>query len=145
MNLENMDEIWGLPVCCNSKSSIIENFTLSDKHKDQIFSISYKDNIILKLNDIIGSDDFNLKLFDNKIDFEGQVPLVLYSSNLDSLLEAEESIAFKLKTIEQNESYSEPILKEFDELETHKSYYEFSDYVSYCNESLLVRVLKMIV
>ncbi|WP_174220861.1 hypothetical protein [Borrelia turcica] len=135
-----MDEIWGLPVCCKSKNSIIENFTLSDKYKDQISSISYKDNIVLKLNDIVGSDDFNLKLFDNKIDFEGQVPLVLYSSNLDSLLEAEESIAFELKTIEQNESYSEPILKEFDELKTYKSYYEFSDYVNYCNESLMVRV-----
>ncbi|QMU99320.1 hypothetical protein F0310_02735 [Borrelia sp. A-FGy1] len=140
MNLENMDEIWGLPVCCNSRNSIIENFTLSDKYKDQVYSISYKDNIVLKFDDIVDSDDFNLKLFDNKIDFEGQIPLVLYSSDLDSLLEAEENISFKLKKIEQNENYSESILKEFDKLEENSSYYEFSDYVNYCNEFLLVRV-----
>ncbi|UGQ16544.1 hypothetical protein [Borrelia sp. RT5S] len=135
-----MDEIWGLPVCCGSSGAIIEDFTLSDEYKDHIASISYRDDIVLKFNDVVGSDDFNLKLFDNKIDFEGQISLVLYSSNLDSLLKAEESVSFKLKAIEKNESYSESVAREFDGRETHRSCYEFSDYINCCNESLMVKV-----
>ncbi|WKC58104.1 hypothetical protein [Borrelia sp. P9F1] len=140
MKLGSMDEIWGLPVCCGSSGAIIEDFTLSDGYKDQISSISYKDNIVLKFGDVVGSDDFNLKLFDNKIDFEGQISLVLYSNNLDSLLRAEESVSFELKAIEQKEGYSESMDSKFDGVETYRSCYEFSDYINCCNESLMVKV-----
>ncbi|AWG42920.1 hypothetical protein CR532_02900 [Candidatus Borreliella tachyglossi] len=140
MNLENMDEIWALPVCCNIKNSIIEDFRLSDKYKEQIFSISYKDNIVLKFSDVVDSSEFNLRLFDNKIDFEGQIPLVLYAENLESLLEAEESIVFEFKTIDRNDNYSDLGLKGVDKFKLYNSYYEFSDYVNYYKDAFLVRV-----
>ncbi|AHH14055.1 Hypothetical protein BHW_0059700 [Borrelia hermsii MTW] len=140
MKLENMDEVWALPVCCNINNSIIEDFKLSDKYKDQVFYISYKDDIILKFIDIVDSNEFDLKLFDNKIDFEGQIPVVLYSESLDSLLGAEESIDFELKDIEQNDVYFDSRVKESGEFKIHNSYYEFSDYLNYCSDILLVRV-----
>ncbi|UER67717.1 hypothetical protein LKV13_02810 [Borrelia sp. BU AG58] len=140
MNLESVDEIWGLPVCCDSRGAIVENFTLLDEYKDQICSISYKDDIVLKFNGIVDSDDFNLKLFDNKLAFEGQVSLVLYSGNLNVLLEAEKSISFELKAIGQGEGYSESGTEELDQVDTYRSYYEFSDYVNCCKDSLMVKV-----
>ncbi|UPA16408.1 hypothetical protein bcCo53_000553 [Borrelia coriaceae] len=140
MNQEDIDEVWALPVCCNIKNSIIESFKLSDKYKDRIFNISYKDDITLKFSDIVDSNEFNLKLFDNKIDFEGQIPLVLYSDNLDFLLEAESSIVFELKAIEQSDVYFDSRFKELGECKSYKSYYEFSSYLNYSSDVLLVRV-----
>ncbi|QFP41799.1 hypothetical protein F9Y90_01480 [Borrelia miyamotoi] len=140
MKIENMDEVFALPVCCNIKNSVISDFKLSDKYKDQVSTISYKDDIILKFIDVIDSSEFNLKLFDNKIDFEGQVPLILYSDSLDSLLDAEASVIFELKTIEHSDVSFNSKLKEMGEFEIHNSCYEFSEYLNYCNDILLVRV-----
>ncbi|BCR21974.1 hypothetical protein [Borrelia sp. HM] len=145
MKIENMDEVFALPVCCNIKNAVIDDFKLLDEYKDRVFNISYKDNISLKLIDIVDFNEFNLKLFDNKIDFEGQIPLILYSDRLDSLLEAEESIVFKLKAIEDEEhnvasNFKSKENKENDEFKIHHSLYEFSEYLNYCNDVLLVRV-----
>ncbi|AFI31341.1 hypothetical protein [Borrelia crocidurae] len=140
MKLENMDEVWALPVCCNIKDSIIEDFKVSDEYKNQVFNISYKDNIILKFIDIIDSHEFNLKLFDNHIDFEGQVPLVLYSDNLDILLEAESNVIFELRPIEQNDICCSLNLQESDEFKVYTSHYEFSDHLNYCSDFILVKV-----
>ncbi|ATQ15186.1 hypothetical protein BmHG_00567 [Borrelia miyamotoi] len=140
MKIENMDEVFALPVCCNIKNSVISDFKLSDKYKDQVSAISYKDDIILKFIDVVDSSEFNLKLFDNKIDFEGQVPLILYSDSLDSLLDAEASVIFELKAIEHSDVSFNSKLKEMDEFEIHNSCYEFSEYLNYCNDILLVRV-----
>ena len=142
MKIGNMDEVFALPVCCNIKNAIIDDFKLLDKYTDRVFSISYKDNISLKFIDIVNSNEFNLKLFDNKIDFEGQIPLILYSDRLDSLLEAEENIIFKLKAIENDKHNASSHFKskEIDDFEIHNSFYEFSEYLNYCSDVLLVRV-----
>ncbi|WP_281861119.1 hypothetical protein [Candidatus Borrelia fainii] len=140
MKLKNMEEVWALPVCCNIKNSIIEDFKILDKYKDQVFNISYKDDITLKFIDVVDFNEFDLKLFDNKINFEGQIPLVLYSDNLNSLVEAEASVIFELKTIEQNDVCSDSGLKELGEFKTYNSYYEFSDFLSYCSDVILVKV-----
>ncbi|WP_024654822.1 hypothetical protein [Borrelia hispanica] len=140
MKLENMDEVWALPVCCNIKNSIIEDFKVSDEYKNQVFNISYKDNIILKFIDIIDYHEFNLKLFDNNIAFEGQVPLVLYSDNLDTLLEAESNVILELRPIEQNDICCSLNLKESDEFKVYTSHYEFSDYFNCCSDFILVKV-----
>ncbi|AHH08530.1 hypothetical protein baBA2_000546 [Borrelia anserina] len=135
-----MNEVWALPVCCNIKNSIIEDFEISDKYKDQVSNVSYKDGIILKFIDIVDSNVFYLKLFDNKINFEGQIPLVLYSDNLDSLLKAEASIIFKLKITEPTDVLPDSSLKEPGEFRNYNSYYEFSDSFSYRSDILLVSV-----
>ncbi|WP_330730074.1 hypothetical protein [Borrelia turicatae] len=140
MKLKNMEEVWALPVCCNIKNSIIEDFKILDKYKDQVFNISYKDDITLKVIDAVDSNEFDLKLFDNKINFEGQIPLVLYSDSLDSLVEAEASVVFELKVIEQNGVYFDSGLKELGEFKIYNSYYEFSDCLNYCSDVILVKV-----
>ncbi|WP_024653484.1 hypothetical protein [Borrelia persica] len=141
MQLENMDEVWVLPVCYNIKNSVIEDFELPDEYKDQVFNISYKDNITFEFIDIVDCHKFNLKLFDNKIDFEGQIPLVLYSNNLELLLKAELDVIFNSKPIEQSDIYCDSSLKESGEFKVYNSCYEFSGHLNYCSDFILVKVL----
>ncbi|AJA90646.1 hypothetical protein OY14_02740 [Borreliella chilensis] len=141
--MANVDEyeFWALPVCCNVKDSFIEDFSFVDEHLSSIFSISYKDNITLKFRDFVDSNEFNLKLFDNKISFEGQIPLVLYSDNLEYLLEAEKSVLFNLRIGDENNNYSSGFeKKESGACNVLNACYEFSDYNSFSDDFVLVKI-----
>lgn len=141
--MTNVDayEFWALPVCCNVKDSFIEDFSFVDEHVGSIFSISYKDNIILKFKDFVDSNEFNLKLFDNKISFEGQIPLVLYSNNLDYLLKAEKSILFNLRIDDGSNNYSSGFEnKESETCNALNACYKFSDYNSFPYDFILVKI-----
>ncbi|QXG44250.1 hypothetical protein KSP41_02755 [Borreliella burgdorferi] len=143
MSLTNVDahEFWALPVCCNVKDSFIEDFSFVDEHVNSIFSISYKDNITLKFRDFVDSNEFNLKLFDNKISFEGQIPLVLYSDNLDYLLKAEKSVLFNLRIGDASNNYSSGFTKkESGTCNVLNACYEFSDYNSFSDDFILVKI-----
>ncbi|WP_301409881.1 hypothetical protein [Borreliella tanukii] len=134
-------EFWALPVCCNVKDSFIEDFSFVDEHVSSIFSISYKDNITLKFRDFVDSNEFNLKLFDNKISFEGQIPLVLYSDNLDCLLKAEKSVLFNLRIDDGSNNYSSGFeKKESETCNALNACYEFSDYNSFPDDFILVKI-----
>ncbi len=134
-------EFWALPVCCNVKDSFIEDFSFVDEHVSSIFSISYKDNITLKFRDFVDSNEFNLKLFDNKISFEGQIPLVLYSDNLDYLLKAEKSVLFNLRIGDGSNSYSSGFKKkESGTCNVLNACYKFSDYNSFSDDFILVKI-----
>ncbi|MBB6042541.1 hypothetical protein QIA34_03315 [Borreliella yangtzensis] len=141
--MTNVDayEFWALPVCCNVKDSFIEDFSFVDEHVGSIFSISYKDNIILKFKDFVDSNEFNLKLFDNKISFEGQIPLVLYSNNLDYLLKAEKSVLFNLRIDDGSNNYSSGFEnKESETCNALNACYKFSDYNSFPYDFILVKI-----
>ncbi|ABH01823.1 hypothetical protein BAPKO_0583 [Borreliella afzelii PKo] len=134
-------EFWALPVCCNVKDSFIEDFSFVDEHVSPFFSISYKDNITLKFRDFVDSNEFNLKLFDNKISFEGQIPLVLYSDNLDYLLKAEKSVLFNLRIGDGSNSYSSGFKKkESGTCNVLNACYKFSDYNSFSDDFILVKI-----
>ncbi|WKC76261.1 hypothetical protein [Borreliella valaisiana] len=142
--MTNVDacEFWALPVCCNVKDSFIEDFSfVDDEYLGSIFSISYKDNIILKFRDFVDSNEFNLKLFDNKISFEGQIPLVLYSDNLDYLLKAEKSVLFNLRIDDGSNNYSSGFEnKESETCNALNACYKFSDYNSFSDDFILVKI-----
>nr|WP_307888934.1 hypothetical protein [Borreliella garinii] len=141
--MTNVDayEFWALPVCCNVKDSFIEDFSFIDEHISSIFSISYKDNITLKFRDFVDSNEFNLKLFDNKVSFEGQIPLVLYSDNLDYLLKAEKSVLFNLRIGDGSNNYSPGFeKKESGDCNALNACYEFSDYNSFPDDFILVKI-----
>ncbi|QFI14663.1 hypothetical protein QIA37_03325 [Borrelia sp. CA_690] len=141
--MTNVDtyELWALPVCCNVKDSFIEDFSFIDEHVSSIFNISYKDNITLKFRDFVDSNEFNLKLFDNKISFEGQIPLVLYSDNLDYLLKAEKNVLFNLRIGDGSNAYSSGFeKKESGACNVLNACYEFSDYNSFPDDFILVKV-----
>ncbi|MBB6031322.1 hypothetical protein HNR35_000286 [Borreliella spielmanii] len=141
--MTNVDasEFWALPVCCNVKDSFIEDFSFVDEHVSSIFSISYKDNITLKFRDFVDSNEFNLKLFDNKISFEGQIPLVLYSDNLDYLLKAEKSVLFNLRIGDGSNNYSSRFEKKESETCNVLNFcYKFSDYNSFSDDFILVKI-----
>ncbi len=141
--MTNVDayEFWALPVCCNVKDSFIEDFSFVGEHLSSIFSISYKDNITLKFRDFVDSNEFNLKLFDNKVSFEGQIPLVLYSDNLDYLLKAEKSVLFNLRIGDGSNNYSPGFeKKESGDCNALNACYEFSDYNSFPDDFILVKI-----
>ncbi|WP_187981463.1 hypothetical protein [Borreliella bavariensis] len=141
--MTNVDayEFWALPVCCNVKDSFIEDFSFVDEHLSSIFSISYKDNITLKFRDFVDSNEFNLKLFDNKVSFEGQIPLVLYSDNLEYLLKAEKSVLFNLRISDGSNNYSPRFeKKESGDCNALNACYEFSDYNSFPDDFILVKI-----
>ncbi|WKC79013.1 hypothetical protein QIA30_03310 [Borreliella turdi] len=141
--MTNVDanEFWALPVCCNVKDSFIEDFSFVDDPVSSIFSISYKDNITLKFKDFVDSNEFNLKLFDNKVNFKGQIPLVLYSDNLEYLLKAEKSVLFNLRIGDGNNNYSSGFKeKESGTCNVLNACYEFSDYNSFSDDFILVKI-----